>query len=100
MRHGQPARRSATPRSRGSYDPKWGSCDRSIFSAFVQGTLKGQTKIRAVDGGSELYGNGLIGVAEEFHRGNRRDLRSVRGTAAYNIHQSGRRARNDFIILP
>jgi len=82
------------------YNPSSNSCQRSVFSAYVSGTLTGQTRIRGVDDGSPLHGNGLLGVAEEFYRTNSEDLGSVRATAAFNLHQAGERATPDFIVLP
>jgi hypothetical protein len=76
------------------------SCQRSVFSAFVSGTLTGQTRIRGVDDGSPAHGNGLIGVAEEFYRDDADDLSSVVATAAFNIHQAGERENADFITMP
>jgi hypothetical protein len=73
---------------------------RSIFSVYVQGTLTGQTRIRAVDDDSETHGNGFLGVAEEFHREDETDLTSVQGSAAFNIHQSGIKDRVDLITVP
>ena len=73
---------------------------RSIFSVYVQGTLTGQTRIRAVDDGSDTHGNGFLGVAEEFHREDEVDLTSVESSAAFNIHQSGVRDRVDLITAP
>jgi len=81
-------------------NPAYESCQRSIFSAFVSGTLTGQTRIRGVDDGSEEHGNGLIGVAEEFHRADPTSLRDVTSTAAFNLHQSGTRETPDVIQLP
>ncbi len=83
-----------------SVDPAYESCQRSVFSAFVSGTLSGQTRIRGVDDGSEEHGNGLIGVAEEFHRGNADSLRDITSTAAFNLHQSGTRETPDVIQMP
>jgi hypothetical protein len=83
-----------------SVDPAYESCQRSVFSAFVSGTLTGQTRIRSVDDGSEDHGNGLIGVAEEFHRGDENSLGDVTSTAAFNIHQSGTRETPDIIQMP
>lgn len=73
---------------------------RSIFNVNVQGTLTGQTRIRGVDDNSEEHGNGLIGVAEEFHRSSETDLSTVVGTASFNIHQTGVREDNDRIQIP
>lgn len=49
-------------------DPNFQSCQRSVFSAFVNGTLTGQTRIRGTGGDNEEHGFGLLGVAEEFYR--------------------------------
>jgi hypothetical protein len=86
-------------------DPASTSDLRSIFNANVQGTLTGQTRIRGVepnpdDPANEFRGGGMIGVAEEFHRSNVNDLSSVVSSAAFNIHQSGLRARANYIKLP
>lgn len=75
------------------------SCDRSVFSVGVSGTLNGQTRIRGVDDGSPAHGNGLIGVAEEFYRTESGDLSTVRATAAFNLHWAGVRDEPDFITL-
>jgi len=80
--------------------PNHQSCQRSVFSAYVSGTLTGQTRIRAVDDGNEDRGNGLIGVAEEFHRSNVNDVTDVVSSAAYNIHWVGVRDSPDVIRLP
>ncbi len=82
------------------YEADSNSCQRSVFSAFVSGTLTGQTRIRGVDDGSSAHGNGLVGVAEEFYRGAADDLSSVVATDAFNIHQAGERATADFITMP
>lgn len=81
--------------------------DRSIFSAGVEGSLTGQTRIRGVVVATEGAGNTLIGVAEEFRcRGpgfptcsftKSDDLIS---SAAANLHFQGRRPQSDFIYLP
>jgi hypothetical protein len=69
-----------------------GSGDRSIFSAAVQGTLTGQTRLRGVADQHQTHGHTLLGVAEEFREGG--------GTAAFNLHFQGRRSQSDFIYLP
>lgn len=69
-----------------------GSKDRSIFSAAVQGTLTGQTRLRGVADQHQTHGHALLGVAEEFREGG--------GTAAFNLHFQGRRPQSDFIYLP
>jgi len=67
----------------------------SIFSIAVQGTLAGQTVIRAVDDRSPDHGNGILAIAEEYHL-NPGDTFS----AAYVPHQRGRRADADVISIP
>lgn len=83
-------------------DPNFQSCRRSVFSAFVNGTLTGQTRIRGVDAGSESYGNGLVGVAEEFYRlaDDANDVTATFSSAAFNLHHVGVRDRIDIINLP
>jgi hypothetical protein len=66
--------------------------DRSIFSAAVNGTLTGQTRLRGVSGDNTRYGYTLLGVAEEFRDGG--------GTAAFNLHFQGSRPQSDFVYLP
>jgi hypothetical protein len=73
---------------------------RSIFNVNVQGTLTGQTRIRGVDDGSDSHGNGLLGVAEEFHRASMTTPLASHQSAAFNIHQAGERATTDVISLP
>jgi len=58
--------------------------NRSIFSAGVAGTVSGQSRLSAIDGG-------LIGVGVEFHG---------RQTAAFNLHYQGDRQEADLITLP
>lgn len=65
---------------------------RSIFSAAVQGTLGGQTRIRGVADQDTTHGHALLGVAEEFRQGG--------GTAAFNLHFQGSRPQSDFIYIP
>jgi len=71
-------------------DPK-----RSIFSAFVAGTLTGQTRIRGV-------GGGLIGVAERYDADVRLsdDYYIPILNAAVNLHRQGDRTSVDRITLP
>jgi hypothetical protein len=76
------------------------SCQRSVFSAFVAGTLSGQTRIRGVDDGSPAHGNGLLGVAEEFYRSSPDNLNSVQASDAFNLHYAGDRGTPDFITMP
>jgi hypothetical protein len=69
------------------------SADRSIFSAAVEGTLTGQTRIQGVgDPKDRAHGHTLLGVAEEFRQG--------QGSAAFNLHFHGSRPQSDFIYLP
>lgn len=82
------------------YDAASNSCQRSVFSAFVSGTLSGQTRIRGVDDGSPVHGNGLLGVAEEFYRSSADVLNTVQASDAFNIHYAGDRATPDFITMP
>jgi hypothetical protein len=65
---------------------------RSIFSAAVNGTLTGQTRMRGVAGDDTRLGYTWLGVAEE--------LREGAGSAAYNVHHHGARPQSDFIHLP
>ncbi len=83
----------------GNFDPNFNSCQRSIFSAFVAGTLTGQTRIRGVDDGSPDHGNGILGVAEEFFRTSPTTLTGVRASDAFNLHQVGERSDPDFITI-
>lgn len=80
--------------------PSSNSCQRSVFSAFVSGTLSGQTRIRGVDDGSPLHGNGLLGIAEEFYRASPTALDTVVSTDAFNLHWAGVRQTPDFITMP
>jgi hypothetical protein len=73
---------------------------RSIFNVYVQGTLTGQTWIRAVNAGAADHGNGVLGVAEEFHRSDEEDLTSVAGSAAFNLHQGVGTRPVDLIVVP
>jgi hypothetical protein len=76
------------------------STDRSIFSAAVQGTLTGQTRIRGVEDTDQIHGHTLLGVAEEFRDGG--------GSTAFNLHFHGTRPplvpggnpQADFLYLP
>jgi hypothetical protein len=62
--------------------------------------MSGQTWIRAVNANAETHGNGVIGVAEEFHRNDEKDLTKLVGSAAFNIHHAGVRDRVDLIVVP
>jgi hypothetical protein len=66
--------------------------DLSVFSAAVQGTLTGQTRIRGVADSDLTHGHALLGIAEEFRKGG--------GTAAVNLHYDGSRPQSDIINLP
>jgi len=81
-------------------DPSSNSCQRSVFSAYVSGTLTGQTRIRGVPDGSGAHGNGILGVAEEFFRSDSSDLDSVVSSDAFNIDEAGERPTPDLIQLP
>lgn len=81
-------------------DPAYTGDERSIFNVNVQGTLTGQTWIRGVDDGADSHGNGIIAVAEEFHRSDSSDVTSVRSTAAINLQQRGIRSDSDIIRIP
>jgi len=62
--------------------------ERSIFSAGVQGTLTGQTRMNSVEPGS-----GILGLATEIHVGDT-------GIADFNLHYQGDRVNPDLITLP
>lgn len=72
---------------------------RSIFSAAVNGTLTGQTRMRGVTGDNPRFGYTWIGVAEEFRTGEDPNDAPT-GSAAFNIHFHGSRPQSDFIHLP
>jgi len=76
------------------------SCERSVFSAFVAGTLTGQTRIRGVDDASTPHGEGLVGIGEEFFRTSPTALNTVRATDAFNLHEAGERVVPDLITVP
>jgi len=65
---------------------------KSIFSAAVNGTLTGQTRMRGVADQDTGHGHTLLGVAEEFRGG--------RSSAAFNLHFTGSRPQSDFVYLP
>ncbi len=85
-------------------DPNYQSCQRSVFSAYVNGTLSGQTRIRGTGTatGDLEIGYGLLGVAEEFYRdaGSADDITATVSSAAFNLHHTGVRDQSDFIRLP
>jgi hypothetical protein len=68
----------------------------SIFSAAVQGTLTGQTRIRGVAGQEDDTGHGLIGVAQEFYFNQVSEVES----AAYELHGEGDRQQGDAVCRP
>jgi hypothetical protein len=72
---------------------------RSIFSAAVNGTLTGQTRMRGVTGDNPRFGYTWLGLAEEF-RTHDSPTRGPTGSAAFNIHFHGSRPQSDFIHLP
>jgi len=81
--------------------------ERSIFSAGVEGTLTGQTRIRGVFTAGSPQGNGLLGIAEEFRcDGPDFPLCSYTRTddlissATTNLHFQGIRSQSDFFYLP
>jgi hypothetical protein len=58
----------------------------SIFSAVVQGTLVGQTRIRPVTGAENTTGHGLLGIGEQFNT----NLGGPgTGSAAFNLNYVG-----------
>lgn len=67
---------------------------RSIFSAAVNGTLTGQTRLRGVVNpeSNGRVGYTWLGVVEEF--------REDSGTSAFQLHFHGARPESDFIRLP
>jgi hypothetical protein len=65
---------------------------KSIFSAAVNGTLTGQTRMRGVADQDTSHGHTLLAVAEEFRGG--------RSSAAFNLHFNGSRPQSDFVYLP
>ena len=65
----------------------------TIFDFALQGTLVGQTRIRAVVDADSARGHGILAIAEEF--------RDSRGTgAALNLHFIGGSLQADVIVLP
>lgn len=76
------------------------SCQRSVFSAYVSGTLTGQTRIRGVENDETEHGHGILGVAEEFYRTSPTALNTVVATDAFNLHWAGIRPKADIIQLP
>jgi hypothetical protein len=78
-------------------DASPGNESTSIFSVVVQGTMTGQTIIRAVTGTEAFTGHGLLGVAEEFQNfGNG----FPRGSDAFNLNYAGTKdGKADVVIL-
>jgi hypothetical protein len=72
---------------------------RSIFSAAVNGTLTGQTRMRGVAGDNPRFGYTWVGVAEEFRTAEDPN-EAPAGSAAFNIHFHGSRPQSDFMYLP
>jgi hypothetical protein len=91
---------AAGDRAIGDTDPASNNQQRSIFNVNVQGTLTGHTRMRPVDDGEVSHGNGLIGIAEEFHRTASDDLSTVRASAAFQLDQDGVRPDVDIIQMP
>jgi hypothetical protein len=83
----------------GNFDPNFSSCQFSIFSAFVSGTLTGQTRIRGVDTGIPEHGNGVLCVAEEFFRSDP-PLDTIHASDAFTLQHIGDRVRADIIVMP
>ncbi len=67
----------------------------SVFSALVQGTLTGQTRIRAVQGNELDKGHGVIAVMEESTGAV--SFGSSAANLAYTVPISG---RADVVVLP
>ena len=65
----------------------------TIFDFALQGTMVGQTRIRAVVDADSAHGHGILAVAEEF-----RDNRQT--GAALNLHFIGGSLQSDVIVLP
>jgi hypothetical protein len=75
----------------------------SIFSAAVNGTLTGQTRIRGVATDDPNHGDALMGIAREFRCFGlaASDCKTrIISTAAMNLHSQGRRPQADLIFLP
>ncbi len=66
---------------------------RPVFDYAIQGTLVGQTRIRAIVDGDTLHGHAILGVAEEFRTG-------TDGGAAMNLHFIGGNLQGDVVVLP
>lgn len=82
-------------------DTRAGDADNqfSLFSAGVQGTVTGQTRIRGVQTAEPDLGHGLLGVAQEFHVSGVNGGISPSGSAAFNLHYTAERAQGDVVEL-
>ncbi len=65
----------------------------SVFSVGVQGTLSGQTRLRPVSSNPDVGGNGILGVALQYHFG------AGLGVAAKNLHFVGAQRTGDVVSL-
>ena len=72
--------------------------DVSIFNVGMEGTLTGQTIIRGVADPTNPAGNGLLGVAEEFHELDAGSHPNY--SAAYMLDMRGTRTQKDVIQMP
>jgi len=72
----------------------------SIFNINVEGTLTGQTVIRAVADSdpTKTPGHGLLGVVHEFHR--LAEAPNSIFSAAYMLDQRGSRTQADIMLMP
>ena len=75
--------------------------ENSIFSAAVNGTLTGQTRIRGVADDKSTHGQALMGVAQEYRCAPTSTLDNcgIVSTAAFNLHSQGRRPQADLLLL-
>lgn len=72
--------------------------ERSIFSAGIQGTVAGQTRITGVQGG--LIGAASLNFCAPEEAGGCDATSFVDSGAAYNLNQRGDREDPDFILIP
>ena len=80
----------------GPDDDQW-----SLFSIYVQSTLTGQTRIRAIEGTLNApLGNGLIGMAIEHYRAANNNAYLIEAADAFQLHGTGFRRRGDVVIKP
>lgn len=79
-------------------DTRAGTSDnnKSIFNVAVQGTLSGQTRVRAVRGTERA--NGVLGIAERFFSCGSSGPGGI-CSSAENLHVTGSRDLSDYIIL-